>query len=454
MLRNPERKRKMPVRVGMVSLGCAKNRVDAEMMLYTLREAGFTLSADVALSDVAIVNTCGFIEDAKQESIDEILELAALKKEGRIKAIIVTGCLAQRYQTEVMKELFEVDAVLGIGANSRIAEVINEVLEGKKQELFPEKTELALCGGRVRSTPFYYAYLKIAEGCDNHCTYCAIPMIRGGFRSRPMDDILREAQELSEKGVKELILIAQDTSRYGEDVAGKSLLPELLRKLCAIESVGFVRVLYCYPERMTEELIDVFAEEKKLLKYIDIPLQHCNERILKLMNRHGSRQSLTELINKLRSRIPGITVRTTLMTGFPSETEEEFSELSEFVNEMKFERLGCFAYSAEEDTPAAKMKGQLEESVKKHRQELIMEQQQAIMAEHAASQVGKRIRVICEGFDRYAECFFGRSKADAPEVDGKVFFAAESVKPRIGEIVDVEITDTLDCDLMGFYRQQ
>lgn len=443
----------MPVRVGMVSLGCAKNRVDAEMMLYTLREAGFTISADVALSDVAIVNTCGFIEDAKQESIDEILELAALKKEGRIKAIIVTGCLAQRYQTEVMKELFEVDAVLGIGANGRIAEVVNDVLEGKKQELFPDKTGLALCGGRVRSTPFYYAYIKIAEGCDNHCTYCAIPMIRGGFRSRPMDDILREARELSEKGVKELILIAQDTSRYGEDIAGKSLLPELLRRLCAIESVGFVRVLYCYPERMTDELIDVFAGEKKLLKYIDIPLQHCSERILRLMNRHGNRQSLTELINKLRSRIPGITIRTTLMTGFPSETKEEFAELSEFVNEMRFERLGCFAYSAEEDTPAAKMQGQLENSVKKHRQELIMEQQQVIMAEQAASQVGKRLRVICEGFDRYAECFFGRSKADAPEVDGKVFFTAESVKPRIGEIVDVEITDTLDCDLMGLYIQ-
>ena len=404
------------------------------------------------MSDVVIVNTCGFIEDAKQESIDEILELASLKKEGKIKAIIVTGCLAERYQHEVIKELYEVDAVLGIGANNDIVDVVEKVLNGEKQELYPDKTNLALCGGRIRTTPFYYSYLKIAEGCDNKCTYCAIPMIRGPFRSRPMDDILSEAEELSKKGVKELIVIAQDTSRYGEDIAGKSLLPELLTKLCAIESVCYVRVLYCYPERMTDELIDVFAKEDKILKYIDIPMQHCNGRILKLMNRHGDRQSLTALINKLRERIPNITIRTTFMTGFPSETEEEFTELSEFVNEMRFERMGCFAYSAEEDTPAAKLKDQIPEQTKKHRQELLMEQQQIIMAENAAKYVGKTIKVICEGFDRYAECFFGRSKADAPEVDGKVFFIAEGSKPKIGDIVNVVISDTLDCDLMGQYR--
>ena len=442
----------MSVRVGMVSLGCAKNRVDAEMMLYTLKNAGYELSVDPAMSDVVIVNTCGFIEDAKQESIDEILELASLKKEGKIKAIIVTGCLAERYQHEVIKELYEVDAVLGIGANNDIVDVVEKVLNGEKQELYPDKTNLALCGGRIRTTPFYYSYLKIAEGCDNKCTYCAIPMIRGPFRSRPMDDILSAAEELSKKGVKELIVIAQDTSRYGEDIAGKSLLPELLTKLCAIESVCYVRVLYCYPERMTDELIDVFAKEDKILKYIDIPMQHCNGRILKLMNRHGDRQSLTALINKLRERIPNITIRTTFMTGFPSETEEEFTELSEFVNEMRFERMGCFAYSAEEDTPAAKLKDQIPEQTKKHRQELLMEQQQIIMAENAAKYVGKTIKVICEGFDRYAECFFGRSKADAPEVDGKVFFIAEGSKPKIGDIVNVDISDTLDCDLMGQYR--
>lgn len=442
----------MAIRVGMVSLGCAKNRVDAEMMLFTLREAGFELVADVAMSDVAIVNTCGFIEDAKQESIDEILELAQLKKEGKIKAIIVTGCLAERYQSEVMKELYEVDAVIGIGANSSIADVVNDVLNGKKDQMFPEKTDLALCGGRVRTTPFYYAYLKIAEGCDNKCTYCAIPMIRGKYRSRPMDDILREAKELSEKGVKELILIAQDTTRYGEDICGKPMLAQLLTELCKIDSVQYLRVLYCYPDRLNDELIDVFAKEDKVLKYIDIPLQHCNGRILKLMNRHGDRESLTALIGKLRERVPDITIRTTLMTGFPTETEEEFTELSEFVNEMKFDRLGCFAYSAEENTAAAKLDGQIDEDVKKHRQEIIMEQQQEIMAEKACKYVGKTINVLCEGFDRYAECFFGRSKADAPEVDGKVFFVAEGEKPKIGDIIKVEITDTVDCDLMGFYR--
>lgn len=442
----------MAVKIGMVSLGCAKNRVDAEMMLFTLRQAGFELVADVAFSDVAIVNTCGFIEDAKQESIEEVLELAKLKKEGKIKAIIVSGCLAERYQKEVMKELYEVDAVIGIGANTSIVDTVNDVMEGRKEECFPEKTLLPLCGGRVRSTPFYYAYLKIAEGCDNHCTYCAIPMIRGKFRSRPMNDILKEARELSQKGVRELIIIAQDTSRYGEDLGGKSLLPELLHELCKIETVQHIRVLYCYPERITDELIQVFSEEEKILKYIDIPMQHCNERILKLMNRKGNRQSLTELVKKLREKIPGIIIRTTLMTGFPSETEEEFTELSEFVEEIRFERLGCFAYSAEENTPAEKFDGQLDEYTKKHRQEIIMEQQTRIMEENTRYYIGKNIKVLCEGFDRLAECFYGRSAADAPEVDGKVFFISELQKPAIGDIITVEITDSLSCDLMGIYH--
>ncbi len=442
----------MAVRIGMVSLGCAKNRVDAEMMLYTLREAGYQIVADPALCEVAIVNTCGFIEDAKQESIDEILELASLKKEGRIKAIIVTGCLAERYKQEVMKELYEVDAVVGLGANSNIADIVKEVLEGKKQESFPDKSLLPLCGSRIRSTPFYYAYLKIAEGCDNHCTYCAIPMIRGKFRSRPMDEILYEAKELAAGGVRELILIAQDTSRYGEDLTGRPQLAELLTELCKLDEVKYIRVLYCYPERITDDLIDVFAKEDKILKYIDIPMQHCNERILRLMNRKGTRESLTALVRKLRERVKGITLRTTVMTGFPSETNEEFEELAEFVKEMKFERLGCFAYSAEENTPAAKLDGQIDEDIKKHRQELIMELQQEIMAENAKKQIGKTVDVLCEGFDRYAECFFGRSRGDAPEVDGKVFFVTEGEKPKIGDIVKVEITDTLDCDVMGYLR--
>lgn len=442
----------MSERIGMVSLGCAKNRVDAEMMLYTLREAGYQIVADPAMCDAVIVNTCGFIEDAKQESIDEILELASLKKEGRIKAIIVTGCLAERYQKEVMKELYEVDAVVGIGANNDIVQIVKDALGGKKTEVFPEKTLLSMCGGRIRSTPYYYAYLKVAEGCDNKCTYCAIPMIRGRFRSRPMDEILYEAKELASKGVKELIIVAQDTTRYGEDLKGEPQLAALLRELCKIEEVQYIRVLYCYPERITDELIDVIASEDKILKYIDIPMQHCSGRILKLMNRSGNRESLTALVKKLRERIKGVTLRTTVMTGFPSESAEEFEELSEFVRDMRFERLGCFAYSAEEDTPAARMKDQIDEATKKHRQEIIMEQQQVIMAEHAKEMIGRTVNVLCEGFDRYAECFYGRSKADAPEVDGKVFFVTEGGKPKIGDIVRVEISDTLDCDIMGSCR--
>lgn len=439
----------MAVKVGMVSLGCSKNRVDGEMMLYTLKEKGFELVQDVAYSDVAIVNTCGFIEDAKQESIEEILELVQLKNEGSLRAIIVTGCLAERYQSEVMKELYEVDAVVGIGGNKDIAEVINEVLKKNKVELYPDKKELPLCGGRVRSTPFYYTYLKIAEGCDNKCTYCAIPLIRGAFRSRPMDDIIKEAEELSEKGVKEFIVIAQDTSRYGEDLCGHSMLPELLRKLCAIEKLSYIRVLYCYPERITDELIEVIASEPKILKYMDIPMQHCSASVLKRMNRKGDRESLTALVKKLRDRIPKIVIRTTLMTGFPGETEQDFTELSEFVEEVRFDRMGCFAYSVEENTPAANMKDQIDEDVKRHRQELIMQQQSRIMSEVNRRFLSKTIGVMCEGYDRLSQCWYGRSAADAPEVDGRVYFITEGKKVRIGDVVRVTITDSLEYDLMG-----
>lgn len=439
----------MAVKVGMVSLGCSKNRVDGEMMLYTLKEKGYELVKDVAFCDVAIINTCGFIEDAKQESIEEILELVRLKNEGTIQAIIVTGCLAERYRSEVMKELYEVDAVVGIGGNKNIAEVVDEVLRKKKIELYPSKRELPLCGGRVRSTPFYYAYLKIAEGCDNRCTYCAIPMIRGQFRSRPMEDILQEAKDLSERGVKEFILIAQDTSRYGEDLCGKSLLPELLRELCAIPTVQYIRILYCYPERITEELIDVIAEEPKILKYIDIPMQHCSGKVLKRMNRHGDRESLTRLVQHLRERIPKLVIRTTLMTGFPGETTEDFAELSEFVEEMRFDRMGCFAYSQEEDTPAAKMPDQLDEETKRHRQNLIMEQQSRIMTEVNRKYIGKTLGILCEGYDQQAECYYGRSAADAPEVDGRVYFITEGKRVRVGDLIRVTITDSLEYDLMG-----
>lgn len=442
----------MATKIGMVSLGCAKNRVDAEMLLFTLKQEGFEIVADPAMSDVAIVNTCGFIEDAKQESIDEILELAELKKEGRIKAIVVTGCLAERYQTEILKELYEIDAVVGIGANSNIANIIREVLKGKKVEEFPDKLCLDINAPRLRSTPFYYAYLKIAEGCDNRCTYCAIPKIRGKFRSRKIEDIIEEARGLVNNGVKELILIAQDTSRYGEDLYQKRMLPELLRELCKIDSDFYIRVLYCYPDRMTDELIDTIANEPKVLKYIDLPLQHASGKLLKRMNRHGDRETLSELINKLRAKIPNLTIRTTFITGFPGETEEDFTELSEFVRDMRFDRMGCFAYSPEEDTPAAEFPDQIDDEVKKHRRDIIMEQQTEIMAEKCEAMIGKTIKVLFEGFDRYAECYYGRSSADAPEVDGKVFFTVDGKKPAVGDIIDVEITDYIDVDLIGEYK--
>lgn len=443
----------MAIKVGMVSLGCAKNRVDAEMMLFSLREAGFELVSDVGYCDVAIVNTCGFIEDAKQESIDEILELAQLKKEGQIRAIIVTGCLAERYQSEVMKELYEVDAVVGLGSNSDIANIINKVLEGEKQEAYGPKESLDINARRIRTTPYYYAYLKIAEGCDNRCTYCAIPMIRGKYRSRTMESILDEAKDICSKGVKELILVAQDTTRYGEDLYGKPMLSELLKKLAALEEVSYIRILYCYPDRMSDELIDTIAHTNKVLKYIDLPLQHCSKNVLKRMNRRGDYQTLTELIKKLRREIPDLTLRTTLLTGFPGETEEDFEQLSKFVQEARFDRMGCFAFSPEEGTPAAEFENQLDEDTKHRRCDIIMEQQHQIMCENNEAFIGKTINVLCEGFDRYAECFFGRSKADAPEVDGKVFFTAAGEKPKIGEIVAVDITSTLDCDLVGEYNK-
>ena len=422
----------MAYTVGIVSLGCAKNRVDAEMMLFTLRQAGYKIVEDVAMADVAIVNTCGFIESAKQESIDEILELALLKKEGKIKAIIATGCLAERYRDQMMKELYEID-------------VVAKVLEKEKVETFPDKRQLPLEGGRIQSTSYYYAYLKIAEGCDNKCTYCAIPMIRGRYRSRETENIVAEAKQLAENGVKELIVIAQDTTKYGVDLYGEYRLAALLRELCKIDGIEWVRVLYCYPECITDELIDVFATEDKLLKYIDMPLQHCDGAVLKRMCRKGNREELTELIKKLRERIPGLVLRTTFITGFPGETEEQFTELSEFVNDIKFERMGCFPYSQEEDTPAARMPNQIDEEVKERRAEILMEQQQFIMEKYNEALLGKELEVLVEGFDRYAECFFGRSKADSPDVDGKVFFTCSDAKPREGDIIRVRVDDFLDC---------
>ena len=439
----------MNYKAGIVSLGCAKNQVDAEMLLFSLKQKGFELVDDPAKADAVIVNTCGFIESAKQESIDEIIELGKLKREGKIKAIIVTGCLAERYQNEITKQLYEVDAAVGIGANSKIADIVLDALGGNKTELFPSKLELPLEGGRIQSTPPYTAYLKIAEGCDNRCTYCAIPLIRGGFRSREPENVIEEAKQLAEKGVRELNVIAQDTTRYGEDLFGKPYLAKLLKELCKVEKLRWIRVLYCYPERVTDELIDVMANEEKIVKYIDLPLQHCNAEILKSMNRRGSRESLTALLNKIRDRIPNVVLRTTFISGFPGETEEQFEELCEFAKEIEFDRLGCFPYSQEEDTPAAAFPNQLDGETKQNRADIIMEQQQLIMTRRCEKLVGTTVEVLVEGFDRIAECWYGRTYADAPEVDGCVFFTTGGKKPSIGSFVNVKITDTMGIDPVG-----
>jgi len=435
--------------VGFVSLGCAKNRVDAEMMMHRLREAGYKLIQDAAMADVAVINTCGFIESAKQESINEILELAELKKEGKIKAIIVTGCLAERYNSQIMQELSEVDAVIGIGKNADIADVVARALSGERVEDFPDKHLMPLDGGRVQSTEQHWAYLRIADGCDNCCTYCAIPLIRGRFRSREMDNIVAEAERLVYNGVRELNVIAQDTTRYGEDIYGELKLPELLRRLCRIDGLQWIRVLYCYPDRITDELLDTIREEDKIVKYIDLPLQHSEADVLRAMNRRGDKESLLELVSHIREKIPGVVLRTTLIAGFPGESDEDFESLSDFVAQARFERLGCFAYSQEEDTPAALMPDQIEAEIKERRAELIGEQEAFIMNEWCDGIVGSDIDVMVDGFDRYAECWFGRSAYDAPEVDPCVFFTVGERKPSPGEIVRVHITDHIDCDLTG-----
>ncbi len=443
----------MNEKIGIVSLGCAKNQVDAEMLLFKLRSRGYIIVNDPAKADAVIVNTCGFIESAKQESIDEIIELGRLKQEGKIRAIIVTGCLAERYQNEITRQLYEIDAAVGIGANEQIADIVERVLGGAGQiESFPDKLLLPLEGGRVQSTPFYTAYLKIAEGCNNKCTFCAIPMIRGKFRSRKIENLLEEARRLAEGGVRELNIIAQDTTRYGEDIYGKPSLGVLLTELCKIDGLHWIRVLYCYPDSITDDLIEVMAREDKIVKYIDLPLQHCNGDILRRMHRRGDRESLTALVGKIRSRIPGVILRSTFITGFPGETEEQFEELAEFAKEIRFERLGCFAYSQEEDTPAAKMDGQLDEETKQRRAGIIMEHQQMVMADYCDSLIGTDIEVLTEGYDRLSECWFGRAYSDAPEVDGCVFFTCEGKKPHAGDFVTVTVTDSMGCDPVGVMK--
>ncbi|MDE7122086.1 MAG: 30S ribosomal protein S12 methylthiotransferase RimO [Oscillospiraceae bacterium] len=440
----------MAVKVSMVSLGCSKNLVDSERMLFKLRQHGYELVTEFGESDVAIVNTCGFIQSAKEEAIETILEIGKLKEEGTVKKLILTGCLTERYQQEAAAEFPEADAVIGISDTRDIVDILDQVLHNQRIVKFSSKMQAELTGDRIISTLPFFSYLKIAEGCSNCCTYCAIPMIRGKFRSVPMEDVLQEARKLADYGVTELNVIAQDTTRYGEDLSenGESLLPELLEKLCEIENLKWIRVLYCYPERISDQLIDVMAKQDKIVKYIDMPIQHCNDEILKRMNRRSTKQQIISVIQKLREKMPGIVLRTTLITGFPGESEEQFTELSEFVKEMKFERLGCFAYSQEDGTKAADFPDQIPEAIKNQRAEIIMEQQADLSAAYNAAQIDQVKTAVVEGFDQWAECYFGRTANDAPDIDGKIFFSSGK-KLHSGEYVPVKITDVLDYDLLG-----
>ena len=435
-------------KIGLASLGCPKNQVDAEIMLSKLKNAGYELTPFEEEADAILVNTCGFIESAKQEAIDTILELAALKKEGKLKALIVTGCLAERYRKQLMEQISEIDAAVSIGRNAEIVEIVNRALDGERTGYFGTNEGLPLEGKRILINEPYYAYLKIGEGCNNCCSYCAIPLIRGKMRSRTIESVLEEANTLASSGVKELVIVAQDTTRYGEDIYGKCELPRLLQELCKIEKIHWIRVLYTYPDRITDELLDVIADQKKIVKYLDMPIQHCNGEILRRMNRPGDRESLCNTIRKIRERVPGIVLRTTLIAGFPGETQEQFEELCEFVRDMRFERLGCFAYSAEEDTPAAEFDDQIPEELKQKRQEIVMEHQSFITAEIAEGLEGQTMEVLTEGYDSYIKRFYGRSFADAPDIDCKVFFTGKE-KYEPGQFVSVKITGALDMDLLG-----
>ena len=439
----------MAYTVGMVSLGCPKNQMDAELMLAKLEKAGYTLQPDAALADVVIVNTCGFIEDAKKESIDQILEFAQLKKEGRIQRIIVTGCLAQRYGQEMADELPECDGVLGLGANGDIVQAVETVLSGAPVVRFPDRGCWSMDGDRVLTTPSFFAYLRIGDGCNNRCAYCAIPAIRGPLRSRSMEALVDEARTLAAAGVKELVLVAQDVTLYGQDIDGTRHLPELLDQLCAIEGLQWIRLLYCYPEHITEQLLDTIARQPKIVKYMDMPIQHCSGEVLSAMNRPGDEATLRALIVHIRDKVPGIALRTTVMTGFPGETPEQFEQLCGFVRDMQFERLGCFAFSPEEGTQAATMPDQVPDEEKERRRDIVMQEQALVAARYNEQQVGKTLEVLVESYDRYAECWFGRSAADAPDIDGKVFFAAQPGQVQPGDMVQVTIADCMDWDLMG-----
>ena len=438
----------MLMKIGFVSLGCSKNLVDTERMLAHLVKAGYEITPEVEEADVVVLNTCGFIESAKGESIDNILDLAWLKQNGSLSAIICTGCLAERYREEIMKEMPEVDALLGVGSIDKIAEAVRAVAKKEKYVSFEDKEACPLGGDRVLTTPEYTAYLKIAEGCDNRCTYCAIPLIRGRLRSRPIEDIVKEAKELEALGVKELNLIAQDTTRYGLDLYGEYSLARLVRAITKETAIPWIRLLYCYPDKITDELITELRDNNRLLPYMDIPVQHISDRMLSAMNRHGDGATVRDAIRRLRREVPGITLRTTALVGFPGESDEDFTELCAFIRDTRFDRFGAFTYSAEEGTEAASFPNAIDEEVKEARYNTLMEIQLDISADLQKEKIGKTFTVLCEGYDVVAGTHYGRSAADAPDVDGKIYFSSPS-RIDAGVFVPVKITEALDYDLVG-----
>jgi len=439
--------------IGFISLGCAKNQVDCERMMYRVQEAGHTVKGDIVGSDVVVINTCGFIDSAKSEAIDFILQTAALKAEGLVGKILVTGCLSQRYQEVILEEMPEVDGILGTGSYTEIVPAIEALLNDRQVVDFGSIDAPEQETGRIMTTPEHYAFIKIAEGCDNRCAYCIIPYLRGKFRSRQMDDVLYEARLLAASGVKELIVVAQDTSRYGTDLPGnKRLLPELLRELCKIESLQWIRVHYVYPDEIDDDFIEVMATEPKIVKYLDIPIQHCNSKILKLMNRRGDGAFLRELFAKLRARIPDLVIRTSLITGLPGEGEEEFQELCQFLRELRLERVGAFAFSPEEGTPAAEMEF-VDNEIAVKRAETIEMIQSSIMDDWCNSMIGRTMEILVDGFDEELEQFYGRSYADSPDIDGRVWIATEE-PIREGQFVTVTIDGCVDGDLSGYITEE
>ena len=442
------------MKVGFVSLGCPKNQLDTEVMLHEVATAGYEITPEETEADVVIINTCGFIESAKKESIDNILDIAWLKKHRSLKAIVVTGCLAERYRESILEELPEVDAVLGVGSIHNIVEAIEAVTvkrkKGSKRKYtsFEDKNTVRLGGDRILTTPEYMAYLKIAEGCDNRCAYCAIPSIRGNFRSRTIEDVVAEAKQMDALGIKELCIVAQDITRYGLDLYGEYKLAKLLREITDNTSIPWIRLLYCYPDKVTDELISEIRDNPRILKYIDLPIQHISDRMLTAMNRHGDKKMICEVIEKLRREIPDMVIRTTFIVGFPGETDEDFCELCEFVKQTKFDRAGVFTYSREEDTAAYDMPDQIDEQLKLDRMDLLMREQLEINEQNNRAMIGKTVKVLCEDYDPVSGVHFGRSAADAPEIDGKIYFRSDKrIAP--GSFVNVKLREVVDYDLIG-----